>query len=86
MTSPGVTFQKAGLVESAEFVDPERRETLGCFRKRANLNSESVTMVTECVNLTWLRAGFLHQTPSLSLSPPPDRSTNAVSFPDSFSW
>ncbi len=58
----------------------ERGITPACFAKRGNLSSESVTMVTESVKLTWSFAGFLQQTSSLSLFP----LSNVVSFPHSF--
>ncbi len=37
----------------------ESRVSQARFRKRGNLYSESVTMVTYSVNLTWSGAGFL---------------------------
>ena len=36
----------------------ERGVTLACFRKRGNLSSRSVTIVTDSMNLTWLGPGF----------------------------
>lgn len=66
-------------------VNPDTRKTLGCqFQKRGNLSSESVTMATRSLNPTWSGEGFLHK-PRVSLSPPPYRTKNAVSFPHSFS-
>ncbi len=37
----------------------ESRVNQARFRKRGNLYSESVTVVTYSVNLTWAEAGFL---------------------------
>ena len=48
----------------------ERRITLACFTERGNLNSQSVTVVTDSMNLTWSRPCFCQWTSSFSLFPP----------------